>query len=68
MQAEAANRTKSEFLASMSHEIRTPMTTIVGMSDLLWDTPLTHEQKRFLGAIRSSSENLLLVINVSSLQ
>jgi signal transduction histidine kinase/DNA-binding response OmpR family regulator len=63
IQAEAANLTKSEFLASMSHEIRTPMTTIVGMSDLLWDTPLTHEQKRFLGAIRSSSENLLLVIN-----
>lgn len=62
-QAETANQAKSEFLASMSHAIRTPMTAVIGMSDLLWDTALTIEQKRFLDAIRSSGEDLLRVIN-----
>jgi len=62
-QAEAASRIKSEFLASMSHEIRTPMTAVIGMADLLYDTPLTDEQKEYLEVICSSGENLLQLIN-----
>ena len=61
--AEAANRAKSSFLANMSHEIRTPMNGVLGMTGLLWGTPLTDGQRRYAEKIKTSSETLLTVIS-----
>jgi signal transduction histidine kinase/CheY-like chemotaxis protein len=61
--AEAANKAKSIFLATMSHEIRTPMNGVIGMSSMMAETPLTEQQREYTNTIITCGESLLNVIN-----
>ena len=61
--AEAASRAKSDFLANVSHEIRTPMNAVIGMAELLLDTPLRGVQREYVSALKESAESLLGLID-----
>ena len=61
--AEESSAAKSDFLANMSHEIRTPLNGIIGMVDLLRDTPMTSDQKSYFRSLNFSAETLTDLIN-----
>ncbi|MFZ4534433.1 MAG: ATP-binding protein, partial [Alsobacter sp.] len=62
-EAEAATRARTSFLAMMSHEMRTPLNGVIGMANLLIDTPLDDEQARFVSTLKASGEHLLMIIS-----
>ena len=61
--AEQSEKFKEQFLANMSHEIRTPMNAVMGMTNLVLDSPLNDKQRFYLEGVRKSGETLLRIIN-----
>lgn len=61
--ADAASEAKTQFLATMSHEIRTPLNAIIGMTELIRETPLSSEQAEFSRMVSSNAEALLFLVN-----
>ncbi len=61
--AEQASMAKSRFLATLSHEVRTPMTGVLGMSELLLETPLDARQRSYVESIRRAGDHLLRLVN-----
>lgn len=63
VQAEGANHAKTRFLANMSHEFRTPLNGILGMCDMLFETPLDDRQRQYAGIVHGSAQSLLTLVN-----
>ncbi len=61
--AETANRAKSDFLANVSHELRTPLNVVLGVTDLLLESPLQSEQRRHVEMTRRAGRTLLSLVN-----
>lgn len=62
-EAEVASRVKSEFIANISHEVKTPMNGIIGITELLQETPLNQEQQEYMDLLRQSSDTMMLLLS-----